>query len=139
MTRKVPAKTLREAKLRILLAGSRDRDIERRLRAAAPELELIGARRGKPPNLVMMAYEDYQHLRDELEDKEAEKAFVRTRDEEMVPVEIEHRGMTLAALKSKVGLSRGYLSDLENGKRVGPIGTLRKIAHALGLELDDLT
>jgi transcriptional regulator with XRE-family HTH domain len=72
----------------------------------------------------------------------------------MVPVEIadrllagdnpirvwrEHRGMTLAALKSKVGLSRGYLSDLENGKRVGPIGTLRKIAHALGLELDDLT
>ncbi len=154
MTQKNPAKSAGETRIRVWLAGIRDPDLKRRLRAAAPELELVGAPRGEPPELVMLAREDYERLVDEAEDKAATEAHARTRDEERVPTDVarrlvagenpirvwrEHRGMTLEQLGAAAGLSKGYLSDLENGKRKGPIDTMRAVGAALKVSIEDLT
>jgi DNA-binding XRE family transcriptional regulator len=154
MTRKFPANTGGEAKIRIWLAGIRDRDIERRLRAAAPALDLIGAPESEPPDVVMIARKDYERLLDEAEDRGAADAHARAAGEERVPAELvdrllagespiriwrEHRKMTLDQLGAAAGLSKGYLADLETGKRAGPVETLQAIARALGVGLDGLT
>jgi DNA-binding XRE family transcriptional regulator len=153
MTRKSSAKATGRVKIRIWLAGIRDRGLARRLRAAAPDLELVGAPRGAPPDLVMLARADYQQLLDEVEDKQAAEAHARTASEERVPLGVvcrliadenpirvwrEHRGMTLDELGAAAGLSKGYLSDLERGNRAGPVETLQAVARALRVTLDDL-
>jgi transcriptional regulator with XRE-family HTH domain len=52
----------------------------------------------------------------------------------------EHRRLSLPSLASQAGIGKGYryLSQIENGERTGTIGTMKKLAGALGLELDDL-
>jgi transcriptional regulator with XRE-family HTH domain len=42
------------------------------------------------------------------------------------------RGMTLERLAAATGLTRSYLSKIENARKVPPIATLSRIAHALG-------
>ncbi|MEY3553745.1 MAG: hypothetical protein RL735_2093 [Pseudomonadota bacterium] len=44
------------------------------------------------------------------------------------------RGLTQAEVAEKSGLTQGYLSDLEAGKREGTPQTLRKIAEAMGID-----
>ncbi|HXP06091.1 MAG TPA: helix-turn-helix transcriptional regulator [Stellaceae bacterium] len=107
--------------------------------------------RSDPDDLVLIAHADLEEL---IEDRLAEAAYRRTRDQETVPDTVvrrlisgenpitvwrEHRGMTLRALADAAGLDPGYLSQLENGKRAGPVATIKKIAAALRLDLDDLT
>lgn len=41
-------------------------------------------------------------------------------------------------LAGKAGISQGYLSELETGKKIGDLATLRAIAAALGVGLDDV-
>jgi DNA-binding XRE family transcriptional regulator len=48
----------------------------------------------------------------------------------------EWRGMTQAELVVPVGITQGYLSELEAGKRKGPIALHQKIARALGVPID---
>lgn len=43
----------------------------------------------------------------------------------------KRRGLTLDELAELVGMSKGYLSDLETGKRTGGLEMLRLIAQAL--------
>lgn len=43
-------------------------------------------------------------------------------------------GFTLEQLASRAGFGKGYLSRIENGKKVPPIATLSRLAGALGLE-----
>ncbi len=43
-------------------------------------------------------------------------------------------GLTLEQLAAQVGLDKGYLSRIENGKRVPPLATLSRLAAALGVE-----
>ncbi len=53
----------------------------------------------------------------------------------------EHRqaaGLTLAALAQGAGFGKAYLSRIENGKKVPPIGTLARIAEVLGIEAASL-
>lgn len=50
----------------------------------------------------------------------------------------EHRGLTLDLLAERAGIAQAYLSQLETGKREGEIDTLRAIAGALALTIDDL-
>ena len=105
----------------------------------------------EPDDLVLIAHGDLEEL---IEDRLAEAAYHRTRGQETVPDAItrrlvrganpitvwrEHRGLTLRALADTAGLDPGYLSQLENGKRTGPVATMKKLAAALGIELDDLT
>lgn len=105
----------------------------------------------EPDDLMLIAQADLEEL---IEDRLAEAAYRRTRDQELVtdavvarlihgenPITVwrEHRGMTLRALADAAGLDPGYLSQLENRKRAGPVATIKKLATALRLDLDDLT
>ena len=46
------------------------------------------------------------------------------------------RNETQMELRVRVGITQGYLSDLENGKRKGPLELHQKLARALGVPLD---
>jgi DNA-binding XRE family transcriptional regulator len=46
------------------------------------------------------------------------------------------RTMTQAELVAAIGITQGYLSDLEAGKRKGPVALHQKIARALGVPID---
>ena len=107
--------------------------------------------RSDPDDLVLIAHGDLEEL---IEDRLAEAAYHRTRDQETVPDAVvrrlvagenpitvwrEHRGMTLRALAEAARLDPGYLSQLENRKRAGPVATIKKLAAVLQLDLDDLT
>ncbi len=46
--------------------------------------------------------------------------------------------MTLGGLAAKVGVTKGYLSQIENGRTSGTLDLLRRLAAALGVTLDDL-
>jgi len=48
----------------------------------------------------------------------------------------EWRAMTQDQLAVAVGIKQGYLSDLEAGKRKGPVALHQKISRALGVPID---
>jgi len=58
--------------------------------------------------------------------------------ENLVLVWRQYRGLTLEQLAERAGTSKGYLSQIETGKRVGTVDKLQKIAAALNLTLDDI-
>ena len=102
-------------------------------------------------DLVVMTPDDLSGL---IEDAAATVAYQRTRDQEYVPIGVvdrliarenpvrvwrEHRGHSLRRLAERAGIGIGYLSQIENGERKGTVETLKKIAAALDVELDDLT
>ena len=75
------------------------------------------------------------------------------RDEERFPLEVtdrliagesplkvfrEYRSLTQVALAKNAGTSAAYLSQIETGRRTGSVKLLRRLADALGVELDDL-
>jgi len=93
-------------------------------------------------------------LEEMLEDAAASAAFHATRNQETVPAEIvdrllagdspvkvwrEYRGLTQRALATRAGLNFTYLSQLETGARKGTTATMKKLAEALGVDLDDVT
>lgn len=47
-------------------------------------------------------------------------------------------GMTLDQLAAATGFTKGYLSKIENSRKLPPIGTLSRIAQALKTEIVDL-
>jgi DNA-binding XRE family transcriptional regulator len=48
------------------------------------------------------------------------------------------RGLTQAALSKEAEVSQGFLSEIEAGKKTGDITTLKRVAVALRVSLDDL-
>ena len=48
----------------------------------------------------------------------------------------EWRAMTQAELVVAIGITQGYLSDLEAGKRKGPVALHQKIGRALAVPID---
>ena len=50
----------------------------------------------------------------------------------------EHRGMSLTALAAKAKVQKSYVSEIETGKKHGTAVTLKALATALGLTVDDL-
>ena len=48
------------------------------------------------------------------------------------------RGMNAGELALAAGMSQSYLSQIESGKRQGSVDTLKRIAAALAVALDDL-
>lgn len=48
----------------------------------------------------------------------------------------EWRDLTQAELVVSVGITQGYLSELEAGRRKGPVALHQKIARALGVPID---
>jgi DNA-binding Xre family transcriptional regulator len=113
----------------------------------------------KGEELAVLAKSDFERLKAAAEDRADDRAAERARaelargDDELVPFEIaerlldrenpirvwrEHRGLTVAALADKAGIAASYLSLLERGKRGGKVSTLRALAKALDVTLDDL-
>lgn len=58
--------------------------------------------------------------------------------ENQVRVWREYRGMTAGELAKTAGISQGYLSEIETGKKPGSVDKVKKIANALGVLIDDL-
>ena len=50
----------------------------------------------------------------------------------------DFRGMTSKDLATAIGISAGYLSEIETGKKEGSISVFRSIAKALRVDVDDL-
>ncbi len=50
----------------------------------------------------------------------------------------KNQNITLAELAEQTGLTKGYLSRIENSKNPPPISTLGRIADALGADITDL-
>ncbi|MEZ2223716.1 helix-turn-helix domain-containing protein [Rhizobium sp. RCC_161_2] len=101
---------------------------------------------------VLMPEADYEDLLDTAEAR-AVKARVDA-GEETWPADIvnaliagenpvrvfrKHRGLTMAELAEKTGLSQPYMSEIETGRKAGSIEALKAIARVLMLSLDDLT
>ncbi|WP_420960030.1 helix-turn-helix domain-containing protein [Brucella sp. IR073] len=81
------------------------------------------------------------------------KARIASGEEERIPAEIvnrildgenpvrvwrDHRGMSAKVLAGAADIAPAYLSQIETGKREGTLDTMRKIAQALNITLDDL-
>ncbi|WFE75308.1 helix-turn-helix transcriptional regulator [Roseinatronobacter sp. S2] len=81
------------------------------------------------------------------------KAAVAAGEEELIPVEYANRllngenvlrvyrdlhGMTQAALAEKAGVNRVTVAEIETGRKQGSVATLRALAGALGVSMDDL-
>jgi len=49
------------------------------------------------------------------------------------------RGLTQAALAEQAGVNRVTVAEIETGRKQGSVATLRALADALGVTLDDLT
>jgi mRNA interferase RelE/StbE len=50
----------------------------------------------------------------------------------------EHRGLSQAELSRRSGVNRVQILDIEAGRNAGSVATLKKLAQALGLSVDDL-
>ena len=102
-----------------------------------------------------MPIRDYDQLRDALEDAADREALRQSRasGEELVldalvdrlggggnPVRVwrEYRRLTATALARRAKVSNAQLSTIENGTATGSVQTLRDIAEALGVTVDDL-
>lgn len=58
--------------------------------------------------------------------------------EHPVKVYREHRGLTQAELGRRAGVTGTYIFMLESGRRKGQVATLKKLAAALGVTLEQL-
>ncbi|HEX9819594.1 MAG TPA: helix-turn-helix transcriptional regulator [Methylomirabilota bacterium] len=99
-----------------------------RLRAAAAEAEDV------------RAYDEARHRLAAGEDKLVPAAIADRLLAGDNPVRVwrAHRGLKARALAQAAGISPAYLSQIERGEREGSLETLRRIAAALGVSLDDL-
>ena len=105
------------------------------------------------PSIVLIR--DYNQLRDALEDAADREALRQSRasGEELVPDALvdrlggggnpiriwrEYRGLTATALARRAKVSNAQLSAIEHGAATGSVQTLRDIADALGVTVDDL-
>ena len=50
----------------------------------------------------------------------------------------EYRGLKVGELAKAAGISQVYLLQIEGGKREGTLSTMRALARALRVDLDDL-
>lgn len=101
-------------------------------------------------------YEALIHDRESLEDLRAydeAKANLANGEEELLPADFvdrliegespltlwrEHRGISKVALSELSGVNRVQITDIEKGRNTGSVETLKKLADALKVKIDDL-
>lgn len=109
--------------------------------------------------LVVMPEDVFERLREAAEMAEDVAAYDEAKrrlaagEDELVPSEIvdrilagenlvrvwrEHRAFSVSTLAEKAGIAQPYLSQIETGKREGTLQTMKKIADALKVTVDDL-
>jgi DNA-binding XRE family transcriptional regulator len=113
----------------------------------------------KGEDLAILPRASFERLRElaedrlDAEDARAALARMRAGEEELVPQNVvdrllsgespirvwrEHRGLTQVRLASAAGIKKAYLSQIESRQRKGTVATLRTLARALRVDLDDL-
>lgn len=121
------------------------------------KIQLI-ERNGKP-EWAVLPYEEYLRLIEQAEmledihDYDASKAAVERGEEELIPSEVvfaildgrnpikvwrEFRDMSQQQLAEIAGISKPYLSQIENDKRRGTTEVITAIAKALKISVDEL-
>ena len=111
------------------------------------------------PEYAVLPIEEYRRMVASLEDAEDCAAIDRTLGEyeagetvsgEVVHAILElevtpplrawrrHRGLTLDALAERTGVSKGYLSRIENIRKPGTLDLFRRLALVLDVTIDDL-
>ncbi len=115
----------------------------------ATVLEHVGDWLSFNPNVAAPATGDAGELDEDLAAYDAAKAS----DEERFPAAVadrliagesplkvfrEYRGLTQGRLAEAAETTAPYLSQIENGRRTGSVGLLRRLADALRIEIDDL-
>ena len=109
------------------------------------------------PEYAIVPIEDYRRMVASLEDiadiAAIDQALREDKAGESVPGEIVdaiidgvtplrawrlYRKLTLASLAEQTGISRSYLSRIENGKKPGTLDIYRRLAVVLNVEPDDL-
>ena len=105
------------------------------------------------PEAEYLAMVEASEMADDLAAIERFKSRLAAGAEELVPAAVvnaildggnpvrvwrEHRGLSSKDLAAKAKMSPAYLSQIESGKREGTIDTLREIAVALTITIDDL-
>ena len=109
--------------------------------------------------MVTIPREEYDRLRTAAEDLadlqtyDRAKAALSTGEDELIPADYadrllngenalrvyrDLRGMTQAALAEKAGVNRVTVAEIETGRKRGSVATLRALAGALSVRLDDL-
>ena len=105
--------------------------------------------------MVTIPRDEYDRLRQAAEDLSELQAYDRAMEAggESVPAEYvnrildgenpvrvyrDWRGMTAAALAEASKLNRVQITQIETGKRSGNVETMKKLADALGVSVDDL-
>lgn len=104
---------------------------------------------------VLVPEDEFQKLQEALDDLDDIRAYdhAKATAREFVPAAVvdrlidgespirvyrEHRGLTQDQLAMMVGLSKPYLSQLENGLRTPSVETAKALADALRVDIDDL-
>lgn len=102
-------------------------ELERRLEQAEDENDALELRLAKIEDALFGGERIAAAVVDRLAEGEA-------------PVRVwrEYRGLSLRGLAAKAGISAAMLSEIENGKKEGSVRSLAALAHALGVDLDDL-
>jgi DNA-binding XRE family transcriptional regulator len=112
------------------------------------------------PDTVTLSRADYEALLDAIEDAEDHAALLEHRlavangtPPEMLTLEEadrliggenpvrfwrDKRRMTQEGLARMAGISKSFLSEIESGKGTASVETLRKLAHELKVDVDDL-
>jgi DNA-binding XRE family transcriptional regulator len=109
--------------------------------------------------LVVIPEVEFKAMREAIDDAtdvfavESFRQRLAAGEEELVPAAIadrivdgenkvrvwrEHRGLTAKDLADRAGISPAYLSQIETGSRDGSFDTIKRIAAALQVSLDDL-
>ncbi|MGF1614295.1 MAG: helix-turn-helix transcriptional regulator [Gammaproteobacteria bacterium] len=109
--------------------------------------------------MVTIPREEYDRLRAAAEDLadlqsyDRAKAAVAAGEDELIPADYvsrllngesplrvyrDLRGLTQAGLAEKAGVNRVTVAEIETGRKQGSVATLRALASALGVTLDDL-
>ncbi|MFZ2444892.1 MAG: helix-turn-helix transcriptional regulator [Syntrophobacteraceae bacterium] len=111
------------------------------------------------PEWAVIPYTEYERLLEAAEDLEdvrdydAVKQALASGSEELVPGAVadrlldgenpvrvwrKHRGLSVSNLAAACGLTPAAVSQIENGKRSPSIETVKAIAAALNIEVDDI-
>jgi len=112
-------------------------------------------KRAGKPEYAVLPYKEYEKLLQLAEDAEDISALMKDakRDEERLPQAFvkelinsnqplpiwrKYRGLSQQALAEKVNVTQAYIAQIETGKKEGGVKTLKKLANALSISLDDL-
>jgi DNA-binding XRE family transcriptional regulator len=109
--------------------------------------------------MAVIPLDEYKRLVEAAEDADDVRAYdeakrkLKSGEDELIPAEFanrildgenkirvfrDYRGMTASALAQAAEISPAYLSQIESGSRDGSFETIKKIAAALRISVDDL-